>query len=166
MSRAFVKEPDGEQADPGIIERPQSEYPNYITAEGLARLKCKLEDLHGHERELKAEEGNLSIQNRLHTLEAEIRYLDKRIQCAIPVAVDEQQGTEIRFGATVSLVDENNQEYTFKIVGEDEADAGRGLISWVSPLGREMLGKQAGDSLTWRRPAGDLELEIMDFSYH
>jgi transcription elongation GreA/GreB family factor len=119
MSRAFVKEPDGDQVDPGIIERPQSEFPNYITAEGLARLKGKLEELRGLQRELKAQEGNLSIQGRLHPLEAEIRYLDKRIQCAIPVTVDAQQGVvEVRFGATVSLVDENNQKYTFKIVAK------------------------------------------------
>src|SRR3990172_3900508 len=156
MSRAFVKEPDGDQADPGIVERPQSEFPNYITADGLARLKGKLEELRDLQRELKAQEGNLSIQGRLHGLEAEMRYLDKRMQCAIPVVVDAQQGADIRFGATVSLVDENKRKYTFKIVGEDEADAACGLISWVSPLAREMLGKQTGDSLTWKRPAGDL----------
>ena len=165
MSRAFVKEPDGEQADPGIVERPQSEYPNYITADGLARLKSKLDDLRSHQKELKAQDGNLSVQDSLHILEAEMRYLDKRIQCAIPVTAGSQPGADIRFGATVNLVDENNQSYTFRIVGEDEADAARGLISWVSPLAREMLGKQAGASLTWKRPAGDLELEITDFSY-
>ena len=164
MSRAFVKEPDGEQADPGIVERPQSEFPNYITADGLARLKGKLEELRGLQKDLKVQEGNFSVQSRLHTVEAEMRYLDKRIQCAIPVAVGAQQGAEIRFGATVHLVDENNREYTFKIVGEDEADAAHGLISWVSPLAREMLGKQAGDCLVWKRPAGDLELEITEFS--
>ena len=165
MSRAFVKEPDGDQADPGIIERPQSEFPNYITADGLNRLKRKLEELRNLQKNLKAQEGNISVQGRLHALEADMRYLDKRIQCAIPVAVDAQQGAEIRFGATVTLVDENNRKYIFKIVGEDEADAVRGLISWVSPLAGEMLGKQAGDSLTWKRPAGDLELEITEFSY-
>lgn len=165
MSRAFVKEPDGDQADPGIVERPQSEFPNYITTEGLARLKGKLEELRGLQRELKAQEGNISVQGRLPALEAEMRYLDKRIQCAIPVAVDAQQGAEIRFGATVSLVDKNNRKYTFKIVGEDEADAARGLISWISPLAREMLGKQDGDYLIWKRPAGELELEITEISY-
>ena len=81
------------------------------------------------------------------------------------VTAGSQPGADIRFGATVNLVDENNQSYTFRIVGEDEADAARGLISWVSPLAREMLGKQAGDGLIWKRPAGDLNLEITDFSY-
>ena len=165
MSRAFVKEPDGEQADPGIVERPQSEFPNYITAGGLARLKTRLEDLRSQQREMQAQEGNISMRDRLHTLETEIRYLDKRMQCAIPVAVGSQPGADIRFGATVNLVDKNDHLYTFKIVGEDEADAPRGLLSWVSPLAREMLGKKAGDGLIWKRPAGDLELEITDFSY-
>jgi len=164
MSRAFVKEPDGEQADPGVIERPQSEFPNYITAEGLARLKTRLEELRLRQKELKPREDDISVKDRLRTLEAEIRYLDKRVQCAIPVATASQPGADIRFGATVNLVDENNRKYTFIIVGEDEADATRGMLSWVSPLAREMIGKQAGAAVVWKRPAGDLELEITGFS--
>ena len=165
MSRAFVKEPDSEQADPGIIERPQSVYPNYITVAGLVHLKSALEDLRDQRRELKSREGNLSVKDRLPVLEAATRYLEKRIQCAIPVDVSAQTGSQIRFGATVNLVDDKEQCYTFRIVGEDEADVDHGMISWVSPLAREMIGKQAGACLTWKRPAGDLELEITGFFY-
>ncbi|MGH8119644.1 MAG: GreA/GreB family elongation factor [Gammaproteobacteria bacterium] len=165
MSRAFVKEPDGEQADQEVIERPQSEFPNYITMPGLTRLKTRLEELRLRQKELKSGDENLSVKDRLRTLEAEIRYLDKRVQCAIPVEIHSQPGADIRFGATVHLVDENNRHYTFIIVGEDEADADRGMLSWVSPLAREMIGKQAGACIVWMRPAGDLELEITGFSY-
>jgi len=63
------------------------------------------------------------------------------------------------------LIDENNQKYVFTIVGEDEADPEAGFISWVSPLARELLGKKADDTVLWERPAGDLELEILDFRY-
>jgi len=50
-------------------------------------------------------------------------------------------------------------------VGEDEAEPDKGYISWVSPLARELLGKKTDDTVLWERPAGDLELEILGFSY-
>jgi transcription elongation GreA/GreB family factor len=50
-------------------------------------------------------------------------------------------------------------------VGEDEADAAAGKISWVSPLARTLMGASVGDTVTWKRPAGDLELEIVSIRY-
>lgn len=165
MSRAFVKELDGEQADADVIERPQSEYPNYMTMPGLAGMKQALEDLRAEYRDLKSREEDLSAKNRLKIMAADMRYLEKRIQCAIPVDVSALTATEIRFGATVKLLDENDQRYQFTIVGEDESDANRGRISWISPLARELIGKKSGDTLIWKKPSGDLELEVTGFSY-
>ncbi len=165
MSRAFVKELDGDQADDDAIERPQSEYPNYITSAGLKRLKDNLEVLRKYYRELKLNEDELASKNRLKKIEADLRYLEKRIQCAIPVEVTSQTAIDIRFGATVNLLDENDQQYSYTIVGEDEADPDRGLLSWVSPLARELIGKQTGDIVVWKKPAGDQELEILGFRY-
>ncbi|MCH8262433.1 MAG: GreA/GreB family elongation factor, partial [Proteobacteria bacterium] len=72
---------------------------------------------------------------------------------------------EIRFGATVKLVDENDQQYIFTIVGEDEAEPDEGFISWISPLARALVGKKIDDVVIWERPAGNLELEILEFIY-
>lgn len=165
MSRAFVKELDDEQAEKDVIERPQSEYPNYITLAGLDKIKNDLEKMKSQYRELKSREDELSAKNQIKSLEADIRYLEKRTQCALPIDPKLQSGDEIRFGACVKLIDENGNHHTFRIVGEDEADADRGDISWVSPLARELIGKRAGDTLTWKKPAGDTELEILEFDY-
>ncbi len=164
MSRAFVKEPDGDQAESDLPERPQSEHPNYITTDGLQKMKSEVEDLRKKRNRLKKED-DLSAKNRIKTVEAELRYLEKRLQCAIPVDVSKQVSKEIRFGATVKLIDVNDQEYIFVIVGEDEADPEQGLLSWVSPLARELLGKKTSDVVIWERPAGNLELEILEFRF-
>jgi len=164
VSRAFVKELDGDQADTDLPERPQSEHPNYITQTGLEKMQSTVIALR-QEQSLLKKEDDLSAKNRIKPIEAELRYLEKRIQCAIPVDISKQKSQEIRFGATVKLVDEKDQEYVFTIVGEDEADPEAGFISWVSPLARELLGKKPDNTVLWERPAGNLELEIMQFCY-
>ena len=164
MSRAFVKEPDGDQAESDLPERPQSEHPNYITSNGLQRMKSTVEMLRQERDQLKKEDG-ISAKNRIKSIEAKLRYLEKRIQRAISVDVSKQVSEEIRFGATVKLVDENVQKYIFTIVGEDETEPDEGFISWISPLARELVGKKINDFVIWERPAGNLELEILEFRY-
>ncbi|MBI2993732.1 MAG: GreA/GreB family elongation factor [Gammaproteobacteria bacterium] len=165
MSRAFVKELDGVETDADLLERPQSSHPNYITLEGLERLKARVQELRERQLALEAQKEDLSAGSELRALKSELRYLEQREQKAIPIDPAAQSADAIRFGATVQLEDAGGQRHTFTIVGEDEADVERGLISWVSPLGRELLDKRAGDVVNWRRPAGDLDLEILDFRY-
>lgn len=165
MSRAFVKEPDDNQAGEEVFERPQSEYPNYITRAGLDHIKADLEQMRNRYRELKSREDDLSAKSQLKSLEADIRYFEKRIQCALPIDPHLQSGNGIRFGANVRLVDDNGNYHSFRIVGEDETDADNGDISWVSPLATELIGKQVGDTLVWKKPTGDTGLEILEFDY-
>jgi len=165
MSRAFVKEPDGDQADDDLPERPQSEHPNYITPVGLEALQSRAESLRARQRELAAAGDELSAKTELKSVRAELRWLDKRIQSAIPVDTASADRDSVRFGATVRLLDAQGASHAFTIVGEDEMDVARGRISWVSPLGRELLNRRAGDVVRWQRPAGDLELEIESFHY-
>jgi transcription elongation GreA/GreB family factor len=165
MSRAFVKELDENLDDVNLPEKPLSEHTNYMTLQGLEKIKMHLNDYRQKHAKLKEQEDKLSAKNQIKPLEAEIRYLEKRIQCVIPIDVNAQSSDDIRFGATVELIDEENKRYTFMIVGEDEVDVERGLISWVSPLARELLGNQVGDYIIWKRPAGDMELEILSFTY-
>ena len=164
MSRAFVKEPDGDQAETDLPVRLQSEHPNYITLKGLEKQKAYLHDLISQCSALK-KSNTLAEKSKIKLLNADITYLKQRVESAIPVKVEEQEGKNIRFGATVILVDKNNTQYKFTIVGEDEADAENGLISWVSPLATALIGKQAGDVIVWARPLGALELEIEEFNY-
>ena len=166
MSRAFVKELDGDQAEGDILEKPQSKYPNYMTLNGLAMMKRHYNSLCKKWKNLKAQEDSIVAKNQLNTIESEIIYLEKRIHCVIPVDLSIQSGEEIRFGATVSLIDEVGHNYKYTIVGEDEADPDRGLISWISPLAKEILNKRIGDVVLWQRSDDKLELEICSFKYN
>ena len=164
MSRAFVKEPDGDQAETDLPVRPQSKHPNYITMKGLEKQKEHLHELILECSALK-KSNTLADKNKIKLLNADITYLKQRVESAIPINVEEQGREDIRFGATITLVDENNKQYKFTIVGQDEVDTENGLISWVSPLASALIGKQVGDTIIWARSVGDLELEIIGFDY-
>jgi len=73
--------------------------------------------------------------------------------------------SEVAFGLAVTVADEDGRETTYEITGEDEADATRHRIAPQSPLARALLGAQVGDVVTWKRPAGALELEIVRIAY-
>ena len=68
---------------------------------------------------------------------------------------------KVQIGSWVTFVDEHDNEQRVQLVGEDEADATKGLINWGSPLGRALLGAGPGDEVLWLRPAGDLQVEIV-----
>ena len=70
----------------------------------------------------------------------------------------------MELGAIVDTVDENDVKRRFEIVGEDEADPNIGKLSWVSPR-RSPERRESGDPVVWKRPAGDLELEIVKITY-
>jgi transcription elongation factor GreB len=165
MSRAFVKEPDGDQAETNLPERPQSEHPNYITPAGLVRLRATIAALRTQVRALEEKGDDLSARSELQAKRSDLRYLEKREQCAIPVDAVSGSGDEIRFGATVELADMEDRRYRFTIVGEDEIDVENGSISWVSPLGAELLKAHVGDEIVWNRPSGSLQLEILSVRY-
>ena len=164
MSRAFVKEPEGDQAETDLPVRPQSKHPNYITMKGLEKQKERLHELILECSALKTS-NTLADKNKIKLLNADITYLKQRVESAIPIKTETQEGEDIRFGATITLVDENNTQYKFTIVGQDEVDTKNGLISWVSPLASALIGKQVGDTIIWARSVGDLELEIIEFDY-
>jgi transcription elongation factor GreA len=69
-------------------------------------------------------------------------------------------GDRVVFGATVKLVDENDKQIVYQIVGETEADAKVGRISYNSPLGRALIGRSVGDEVEFSAPSGDRYFEI------
>ncbi|MBL8528135.1 MAG: GreA/GreB family elongation factor [Burkholderiales bacterium] len=164
MSRAFVKESDEDLVSDELPERPQSPYPNYVTPAGLARLQAQYAELQEHRARLVAADDPLSKQH-LRQVQRDLRYFQQRLESAILVEVSGQPRDEVHFGAMVDVSDENGGRQTFAIVGEDEADVGAGKISWASPLGKAMIGSKVGDSVVWKRPAGDAGLEILSIHY-
>ena len=73
--------------------------------------------------------------------------------------------SRIYFGATVTLVDDNDDERVVTLVGDDEADAGAGLVGWNSPIAREVRGAAVGDLRRLVLPSGEREFEIVGISY-
>jgi transcription elongation factor GreB len=164
MSRAFVKEND-EQGNE-LPERPQSPYPNHITPAGFEGLHQQLESLEeAHKRMVEPVGNELIDQDAKHALERDIRYVQDRIARAIVIDPTAQPKDRVAFGATVETEDEEGTRRRFQIVGEDEADAAVGKVSWVSPLARALTDARKGDAIVWKRPAGDLELEILSITY-
>ena len=159
MSRAFVKEQDGVFAEE-LPDRPDSGQPNYITPQGLAALKERLAGLVKERQTLGEDAAALRPE-----LERDIPWLEGRIAKAIVLEPKKQKAEEVQFGATVEVVDENDKRHKFAIVGEDEADAAKGRISWLSPLAKALHGGKVGDTVVWKRPAGDQELEIAKIAY-
>jgi len=165
MSRAFVKEDDQRNAGDELPERTQSTHPNYVTTQGFADLKREVEALCA-EREATLPSGDkLAAKENLARIDRNLRYARARIGCAIFVAPADQPADEVGFGATVCVSEPNGEERVFTIVGEDEADAEQGMASWVSPLARALRGAQLHDSVIWKRPNGDLDLEILSIEY-
>jgi transcription elongation GreA/GreB family factor len=162
MSRAFVKE--NEDQVPELPERPQSPHPNFVTPRGLALLKQQLADLE-ESRQRHAGEGDLLDKDVVQVVERDIRYVQERLNRAIVVDPAQQERDKVDFGALVTTVDENDVKRQFEIVGEDEADPNKGKLSWVSPLALALKGAKTGDIVVWKRPAGDLELEIAAIEY-
>jgi transcription elongation GreA/GreB family factor len=162
MSRAFVKE-DGPDNAP-LPDLPVSPHPNLVTPRGLAALRARLAATQAELTRLRARPDRL---DRLPEAAAErdIRYLETRLRSAIPVDPATQPRDEVAFGAIVTVIDEDGAEHRYEITGEDEADASIGRIAPHSPLARALMGAQVGDTVTWTRPSGRIELEIAAIAY-
>jgi len=153
--------------------------PNYITPGGARRLSEELGRLRSTERPRIVQEvadaaaqGDRSEnaeyiygKKKLREIDRRMRHLTKRLADAVVVDPQKQQGDKVFFGATVELLDEQGARSTHQIVGEDEIDGGAGRISWRSPVGRALLGRKKGDVVIVRRPAGEIEIEIIAVRY-
>jgi transcription elongation GreA/GreB family factor len=153
------------EAQAELPERPQSEHPNYVTPQGLAALKRRLATLVAERSALSDDADEIRSQAARQRIDRNARYLSARIDRAILVDLDAQPRDEVAFGASVRVCDSDGEERVFSIVGEDEADAAAGKVSWVSPLANALLGARVDDVVTWRRPNGNLELEILSIDY-
>ena len=164
MSRAFVKEDDA-GAPEERVDLPVSSHPNFVTPAGLQMLRDKLAEYEAERAKLKDHDDELAAQAHLPRVEQEVRYWEERLRSAIPVDLSQQPRDAVAFGAVVTVEDEEGKKSDYQIVGEDEADPQAGKVSYVSPLARALDGAAAGDLITWKRPAGDQELEVLAIRY-
>jgi transcription elongation GreA/GreB family factor len=160
MSRAFTREDDGSGAEV-LPDLPQSDHPNYVTLDGLAALQARLRETRSALAGLRAGADNIEARTPIAMAERDIRFLEERIRRAIPVDPRDQPPGIVAFGAEVEVIDEDGGRRTYRIVGEDEADPARGLITPFSPLGRALIGAMVGDVAVWERPVGPVELEVV-----
>lgn len=175
MQKGFTRKPrPDEPAAPGK---------NYITPDGLQRLKEELRFLLTRERPAvtkvvtwAASNGDRSEnadyqygKRRLRQIDGRIRFLTKRIDAAEVVDPARpragQAAARVFFGATVRYANAAGAERVVSIVGTDEVDLERNHISWVSPLGRALMKSAEGDSVTLRAPGGTESLEVLEVSY-
>lgn len=98
-------------------------------------------------------------------LEGRIQELQAKISRARVVEIKAPPGGKIVFGATVSLTDANGVELTYQIVGEDEAMTDKSKVSYSSPLGKALIGKEAGDEIIVKAPKGDVTYEVQSVVY-
>ena len=152
---------------------------NYITRVGYKNLVDELTQLATVERPKvvrevsdAAAEGDRSEnaayiygKRRLREIDRRMGFLQRRLEHMQVVKAEEQQKDRVRFGAFVTIEDEEGDERVYQIVGVDEVDAGHGKISWKSPVGRALLGKEVDDEVKVRWDAGERELVIVDIRY-
>jgi len=165
MSRAFVNEDAQSEAQADLPERPQSPHPNYVTPQGLAALERELADLIAERSALSDGAESISHEAARRRIDRNARYVRARIDRAVLVSPDGQPRDEVACGASVRVCVADGEDRVFSIVGEDEADAAVGKVSWVSPLANALIGASVGDTVTWRRPNGNVELEIVSIDY-
>ncbi|WP_108853494.1 transcription elongation factor GreA [Albidovulum aquaemixtae] len=150
-----------------------------MTRAGHAALDNELKTLKSVERPavIRAiaearEHGDLSENAEYHAarerqsfIEGRIKEIEAMISRADVIDATKLSGA-IKFGATVTLVDEDtDEERTYQIVGEAEADIERGLLNIKSPLARALIGKDEGDSVEVRTPGGEKSYEVLSIRY-
>jgi transcription elongation factor GreB len=148
--------------------------PNYITPQGLKRLQDEFKELFYNERPKlvetvawaagngdRSENGDYIYgKRRLREIDSRLKFLRDRIEAARVVNPAEVKSESVVFGATVTILDEDENEKTYTIVGEDEIEPDKNRISWKSPLAKALIGKKIGDEVEIKRPAGILVVEI------
>lgn len=154
--------------------------PNYITPAGYRRLREEYEALYGVERPKLLETIAWAAANgdrsenadyqygrkRLREVDRRINFLSRRMKDAKvtdPAAQPDRK--RAWFGATVTIADEEDNQRTLTLVGEDEADAASGRVSWYSPIARAIRGAAVGDARRVSLPSGERDYVVVKIDY-
>jgi transcription elongation factor GreA len=135
------------------------------TAEDRPRIIAAISEARAH--------GDLSENAEYHAAkeqqslnEGRIQELESLLALADVIDVSKLSGTTVKFGATVTLIDEDTEEKkTYTVVGDAEADASKGRISISSPIARALIGKEEGDSVEVAAPGGSRSYEILKVKF-
>ncbi len=178
MSSAFLK---NETADAPVVIPARAPLPpgtpNYVTPRGLAQLRTELTELEADHARVQADHSEETERTRrLALLNGKISQLNQRISQAKLVDPHTQPRDEVRFGATVTLINRPTTgkaaaksvatERQFTIVGVDEADATNGFVAFTTPIARAMQGKRVGEVVSLRTGRGDERMEVTAITYH
>ena len=150
-----------------------------MLAEGHRKISDELRRLQREERPAIVEaieearaHGDLSENAEYHAakerqgqIEATIADLEDRLSRALVIDPTTLSGDKVVFGATVTLIDEEEKKLKYQLVGQTEADAKVGRISYNSPLGRALIGRQAGEEVEVSTPSGDRYYEIKKIEF-
>lgn len=152
---------------------------NYITPQGFKKLVDELEQLLRVERpevtrlvQWAASNGDRSEnadylygKKRLREIDRRVRFLSQRLDASVVVDPAKITSAKVQFGATLEVSDEEGNTRNYSIVGVDEVDTAKGRISWQSPIGKSLIGKEEGDEVLVKIPAGEVTLEIVKITY-
>jgi transcription elongation factor GreA len=155
--------------------KSMADQPIYVTREGLKKLEEELEYLRTVKRAEVAQrlhdamgEGDIDenaeyddAKNEQSFVEGRILTLETMIKNAVIIQQEGRHRDQVVLGSTVTVVEDGGEPETYHIVGSAEADPRQGRISNESPLGRALLGKRVGDSITINAPAGTLSFRIV-----
>lgn len=162
MSKAFTSE---ETPDLGPVVRPPPRLApgevRYVTPEGQASLREALSRLRA-ERAAAAALPDAVRPARLAELDARAATLDATLAALTVLGPEAAPEGQAAFGTWVTVEEEDGRRATWRIVGPDESDARRGLVSVHAPLARALLGRRAGEVVEVQRPGGAVELEVIE----
>ncbi len=162
MSKAFTSE---ETPAAAVITRKppvlQAGEVRYVTPEGRERLQAVLERLHAALAEAAGLRGS-ERASRIADLERRMALVAGTLAALTVLGPDAAPAGSAAFATWVTIEDEDGRRSTWRIVGPDEADPGRGLVSVHSPLGRALLGRAAGEPIRVERPDGCREYRVLE----
>ena len=183
MSKAFTRESDAadDDDDDDVASAPlPSGAKNYLTPAGYAQLRGELMRLLDDERPKVVEVVSWAAKNgdrsengdylygkkRLREIDRRIRFLTKRLDIAEVADPSVHHGSDqVFFGATVTYVNQRDEERTVTIKGIDEADNLHGEVSWVAPIARALLKARVGDEVQLMTPGGLEQIEVLSVRY-
>lgn len=181
MSRAFVSDSDGQFEEEELPEIRNPLPPgakNYMTPEGARKLKRELQNLSENERpaivaEISRLSGGtsnpernavLAQRRKLRETDQRIDYLSELVRTLEVVDPMKQDPTRVAFGARVT-VEQDAVRKCYQIVGVEESDPSRGLLSWISPVAKSLVAKHVGDAFVLKLPTGDSRIKILEIEY-
>ncbi|TFF20638.1 transcription elongation factor [Jiella endophytica] len=150
MSVAFVKEPNEDQVE-GLPERDLGTDPNFVTERGLAQLDAEIVKGEAALEEAREKGDKIAMAH----VNRDMRYWRARRSTA-QLTIPEDDTEVVQFGHRVEIRRDDGKVLSYRIVGIDEADPTEGLISYLSPIARQMIGKEEGD--TFRAGAHQAEI--------